>query len=116
MAGRIQSDDYREVDPNFSIPEGLRTFEYKELGDELDTLDTGDGSDTYAEVDEVLYEADDDSDASGDTDDETPPVPEIYGIISQEITTAPDGSQVVNVVLEVEDIDAMSKYDIRFTG
>lgn len=115
MAERVQSDEYRQIDPNFSIPEGLRVFTYGEAATE--DAESGDFEQTavFAEVDELIIDSDEDSEEPFDGDN-TPETPMIFGIISQTITTAPDGSQVVSVVLDVEDVDAMSKYDVRFTS
>ena len=113
MADRIQSDNQREINPNFAIPEGLRVYTYETVAPsplEEQSVD-GAGADLEDDID-----TDESSEEDYESDDDTPDTPDIYGIISQTITTAPDGSQVVNVVLDVEDLEsALSKYDVRFT-
>lgn len=111
MAERVQSDKPRVLDPNFAIPEGVTNFTYKELtdGDES-ALEVR--SNDEAPVSDISVE---DSELDGESDD-TPDTPFIYGIVSQVIRTAPDGSQVVDVVLDVDDIDSTEEYNVRITA
>jgi hypothetical protein len=43
------------------------------------------------------------------------PTPQTLTIVSQTIRIAPDGSSLVDVVIEVEDIPGVSNYDVRVT-
>lgn len=114
MADRVQSDKFREINPNFSIPEGLSVFGYAEISEEGGEADFDVVEVEYIGIDD--FESAEDSEENYDSEDETPPVPEIYGVVAEEILTGPDGSQVVNITLEVEDIEAMTQFDIRFTA
>lgn len=111
MAEKTPASKKRLIDPNFFIPDGVTTFEFTELGDE-DSAELEARSNDEAELGEVSLE---DSDLDEDSDD-TPDAPQIYGILSQVIRTAPDGSQVVDVVLDVDDLNVGEEYDVRITA
>lgn len=109
------SNDTIEFDPNLSIPFGLKDAEYVERNEvtptdiESASEDDDDAVDEFTENDEEFIGTDD------DTDDEALEAPGFMQIVSQVIRTAPDGRQVVDVVLEVEDIEGTEKYDVRVT-
>ena len=102
-------DVVREIDDNFLIPDGLKDTGFAEtVGDEFavdpDTID-------------IQFESIDDGDSELDEDEigndlETP---ENITVITQEVRTAPDGRQVVDIVLEVSDVPGAMKYDVRIT-
>lgn len=116
MAERIQSDKYRQIDPNFPIPEGLSAFTYGDIEDELDEaqIQQSIAEDEMADVDDI-YMSDEDSEEPVDGDD-GPVAPSIYGIVSQTIRTDDAGTQVVDVVFDVETMDDTARYDVRIVA
>jgi hypothetical protein len=103
------------IDPMFYIPPELDIYDYPddstggftsetdELGD--DDLD-GEGDD-FLDSDELLY------DESEDDYYDLPDVPDEFEVISQTIRTMPNGSQVIDLVVEVEDVIGVDTYDFR---
>ena len=102
MAKRSVSRRKIEIDPMFFIPEGMDDFVYTERNN----LKPDDFQDTDADI---TYDIDDGGDS---TDPETP---NIIGIVSQTPRRTKDGHVVIDVVIEVEDIDGVTKYEIRHT-
>jgi hypothetical protein len=41
------------------------------------------------------------------------PTPHILGVIEQTVRTLPSGTQVVDIVLEVEDIPGIEEFEVR---
>lgn len=105
MASRAVKRTQTVLSPMFDIPEGTDEFSYddQELFVEDEIIEETTVDDGYVGGDDF-----------GDYDDR-PGFPDIIGIVSQTIRTTPAGNQVVDVVLEVDDITALSKYEIRVT-
>lgn len=96
-----------EYDPNFFIPEGVKNFRPK-----TDIID--DSQATFEPINEQTETySDEDSELDDDVSDDIPSVPEFISVVSQTVRTAPDGTQVVDMVIEVEDSSDSVKYDIR---
>ena len=100
MAKRSVYNKKTILDPMFPIPEELQGLEY---------------DDFYTDSGEFENESE-----SGDTSsvDDDPalsgvPTPIILGIHSQTIKTTKSGSQVVDVLLDVEGISQDAKYEVR---
>jgi len=91
------------LDPMFHIPEGVDELVYS---DNAGPNGRGAGEDV---TDDSFFGFD-----TGDYSD-TPGVPDILGIISQTIRTNSSGNQVVDVVLDVEDMDDLTEYEVRVT-
>ena len=107
----MATDIWREFDPNLEIPVGLKNARERRSNDAYSTL-----ADPFADIDiqdETLN--DDESELDDDYDDEELGVPGTFTIVSQTVHNAPDGSQVVDVVVEVEDVDGAVKYEVRIT-
>lgn len=105
MANRAVKRGQSVVDPMFHIPDGSDEFIYSDKKVSID-----DSLDDYQEAD-IFFNEDGFEDYT-----DTPGVPDIYDIVSQTIRTNADGSQVVDVVIEVEDLQSnKSKYEIRVT-
>jgi hypothetical protein len=103
MAQRSVRRAATEIDPMFEIPEGVDELVYIDEGYEVDDdeLDgTGDG--TISIVDET----------DGSQGPETI-APYIKGIIEQIVRRQADGSQVIDVVLDVTDIFGANDYEVR---
>lgn len=105
MAQRSVKRSESVIDPMFFIPEGTDEFVYTES--EIEVVDD---ADNFAEI-ESSY--DDGSDFADYSDD--PDTPDILGVISQTVRTSASGSQVVDVVIEVEDIEGIANYEVRVT-
>jgi hypothetical protein len=85
----------RQVSPIFNLPDGLLDYEYEDFYNPTGFVDYDD---------EVLV-------------DEQPigglPTPNALTVVEQIIRTLPDGSQVVDVVVEVDDVEGAVKYEFR---
>lgn len=103
----MASDVTREIDQNFAVPEGLKyttvrvPVEDESSDDDID-IQIGSHLDDSSELDE--------EEISGDIE-----TPENIDIISQDVRTAPDGRQVIDVVIEVTDVVGAINYDVRIT-
>lgn len=105
----MASDIMREFDPRLPIPLGLKNVIIKELPDDEVPPDLFNSE----EWDEGLD--DEDSEIDDDQIDEELDVPGSFEIISQTIRTAPDGTQVVDVVVDVEEVEGAVNYEVRIT-
>ena len=47
---------------------------------------------------------------------EVPAPPAAITVVSQTVKTSPDGRQVINVIIEVDDIPGVQNYDVRVTA
>lgn len=110
--------DKRYVDPMFYIPEGIDedTWAYREDADEItvdneDTSLSEEASDEFGDVDSDVTIVDE-GDAS---EDDAPMVIDNLEVISQVLRRANDGSQVVDIVVEVDDIPGITNYEFRVT-
>lgn len=107
----MQTEIWRDFDPNLDIPLGLKNARYVAKPDVTDTNPEPD-----ADIDiqtETL--SDEDSDLNEDVEDGVLEVPGSFDIVSQTVRTGPDGSQVVDIVIDVEDVDGALNYEIRMT-
>ena len=86
-----------EVHPMFHIPDGADELVYGD--DDFDIPD-----------DSVAGTPITDDDGSDDSN-----TPKILGIVSQTLRRHPDGTTVVDVVLNVSDIVGYDKYEVRIT-
>lgn len=112
MAGRAVKPQVTEINPMFFIPEGIDELKY---GDNLITVEADD-------VDENEFDVDIDADdvdgvgADDGTDySDSPETPTIFGVILQTIHVDDTGSEVVDVVFDVEDVFNVDSYEIRAT-
>lgn len=97
-----------EIDPDLPTP-NVDDEDISEGSTPSTDTGSGDGGD-------VVYQPPTNSDIpaeSGTTD--MLPTPQTITIISQTIRIAPDGSSLVDVVIEVEDIPGVTNYDVRVT-
>jgi hypothetical protein len=108
MATKSVKREGTGVDPMFFIPEGVDELEYLDEESSL-ALAEDEDEEFFTFVDE---ESEDDSDVDyGDA----PETPTILGIVPpQIIRMASDGSEVVDVVFEVEEVNA-DDYEFRVT-
>lgn len=98
-----------EIDPDLPTPNPADDEDISDSTSPSGDTGSGDGSD-------VVYEPPSNNDIpaeSGEVD--KLPTPQTLTIVSQTIRIAPDGSSLVDVVIEVEDIPGVSNYDVRVT-
>lgn len=101
------------IDPRFDVPEGLDSFVYEQSTnpDELNTAPVSDTDVIEIYTGEPSVEETDSDDYTHDA----PPVPQEFTILSQTIHMSPDGRQLVDVEIEVEDIPGVIQIDVRVT-
>ena len=106
---RSVNDDVVIINPLFPIPEGLRDFTYEDREFAFDP-----------DTDKYENDTDDVSVGSEDGEEEepeaVPAVPKTFSIIKQTIRTKADGSQVVDLTVEVEAVKGAEKYEFRLTN
>jgi hypothetical protein len=107
----MTTEIWRDFDPNLDIPEGLINVKVVSRPDVI--IEVGEPDADIDIQDDTLN--DDDSLLDEDSDDEELAVPGTYVIVSQTVRTAPDGTQVVDVVIDVEEVDGAEKYEVRIT-
>ena len=96
--------DTEYLDPTFFIPDGLKEWEYDPNRNLVEYEDDGLGNDTDL-VDE----------GTGSGAPDKLQVPDGFRIVSQKVRKLRDGSQVVDVVLYVDDVPGATKYELRVT-
>lgn len=109
----MATDIWRDFDPNLEIPYGLKNVNVKPTVQEGTVVETFDEPAIDDGIDIIEDEIDDDLNEDFSNDILDPP--DSLVIVSQTVRTAPDGRQVVDVVVEVEDIPSALNYDIRVT-
>lgn len=106
------TDIWRDFDPNLEIPVELKNVRVVPHPENTEDL-----PDPDAEIDiqtETLSDEESELD-DGPADDEELQVPGSFEIVSQTVRTAPDGRQVVDIILEVEEVEGAVKYEVRVT-
>lgn len=106
MAQSAAKREESVIDPMFYIPEGVDELVY----DEQDEFDNTTEQDEFVVTDAYIDYGSDDADYS-----DTPDVPDILGVVSQTLRRSPSGNHVVDLVIDVEDVDSISKYEVRLT-
>lgn len=103
-------------DPTLDVPEGLINVKVGYVDEDEDTLPpvapSQDDWDAIYQSEE--YNEEDDSNEELEGEDFLD-VPNEIVIISQAVRTAPDGSQVVDVVIDVEEVSGLVDYQVRVT-
>lgn len=99
-----------EIDPRFNIPPGVVDMRYKETDAPSDSVSSG------------APESGIPGGSGEPFPTETPgrvsdlPIPNSITVVEQIIKTAPDGTTLVDVIIEVEDSNAfVTQYDVRVT-
>lgn len=93
MARKSVNEKPTTVHPLFNVPEGAIDLAHVESGFRYSEFEAA----TEGEETEVV------------------PVPEGLRIVKQTLRTTKSGQEVVDVVLEVDDVPGVSKYDLRVT-
>ncbi len=106
----MPSDIIREFDPNIFLPEELKDAVMAEPVSDSEIIDQN-------AVIDIQFETLDDIDSSLDEESVNDDIeaPDEITIISQTTRTAPDGRQVVDVVIDVSDVEGAMNYDVRIT-
>jgi hypothetical protein len=102
----MTTEIWRDFDPNLDLPEELKNARYLSLPDvDEDMVD---------DYDPYLETGSDDSDTvEARGVDEALGVPDSFSIISQTVRTAADGSQVIDIVLDLEEVPNAINYEVR---
>ena len=108
------SDIWRDFDPNLELPVGLKNVNVTPTVQEGTVVDNpSDDFDLDVQLESYEDEASDEPDEDVPNDILEPPGS--FEIVSQTVRTAPDGRQVVDIVIEVEDMPGASDYEFRIT-
>lgn len=115
MAKKPVIRDTKVVDPLFYIPKGMDGWEYVAKPVENETSDDSiqlspDGSGDNAPPAEADVHIIDNTKVDGKLR-----APSTLSIVSQKIRRNPDGSAVVDIILDIEDVPGNIKYEIRVT-
>lgn len=106
----MATEIWRDFDPNLDIPIGLKNARVSVAGDSNDIADP------YADIDfQIDTLSDDDSELDEEFVENELDVPGTFEIISQTVRTGPNGSQVVDVVIDVEEVEGAVNYELRIT-
>lgn len=104
----MATEIWRDFDPNLDIPDGLKNA--REITNRDGVADPD--ADLNIQFDTAY---DEDSELDEDFIGEELGVPNSFKIVSQTVRTGMNGSHVVDVVIEVEDVDGAVNYDVRVT-
>lgn len=104
----MTTEIWQDFDPNLDIPVGLVNTQ---IVSNPDVVTTPNLSDTDIQD----GEPDNDSDFEAEDTDTTLAAPQSYAVVSQVVRTGPDGTQVVDVVVDVEDVPGALEYEVRVT-
>lgn len=107
----MTTEIWRDFDPNLDIPIDLKNARVSALPDVTDEIPDPD-ADIDIQEDTL---SDDDSQLDEDESSDELDVPGTFVIVSQTVRTGADGSQVVDVVIDVEEVDGAVKYEVRIT-
>lgn len=107
----MATEIWRDFDPNLDIPIGLKNARVSTKPDVTEELPDPD-ADINEQFETLIDEESElDEEEVGDELD----VPGTFEIISQTVRTGPDGSQVVDIVIDVEEVEGAVKYEVRIT-
>lgn len=104
------------VDPRLFVPDGVIDLNAKSKETDPDNptdipeLDVAD--ETSGEG--VVYDSFDDA-GRDSTENDTLPAPQYINVVSQTVRFGPDGSALVDVTVEVEEVPGVSNFEIRVT-
>lgn len=107
----MATEIWRDFDPNLDIPIGLKNARVASSVDKTSELPEPDADIDIQTETLVDEESELDEEEVGDELD----VPGTFEIVSQTVRTGPDGSQVVDIVIDVEEVEGAVKYEVRIT-
>lgn len=96
------------VSPGVFIPDGVDDLVYIRP-------DTDESYELTGEEENIDYEVTVQNDPESSVVDSGPPIPETFNIISQVIRYNADGTQVVDVIAETEDLPGTDTIEVRVT-
>ena len=100
---------WTDFDPNLDIPIGLKNVKIVAKPD----VENSPSADTVADIQDGDLDSEEEFEA--DDTDETLAAPQSFEVISQTIRTSQDGSQVVDIVVDVEEVAGALDYEVRVT-
>ena len=107
----MATDVWRDFDPSLDIPIGLVNARTTVNADTVDEL-----PDPNADIDfQTDTLVDEDSELDEEYVEDELDVPGTFEILSQTVRTGPNGSQVVDIVIDVEEVEGAVKYEVRVT-
>lgn len=107
----MTTEIWRDFDPNLDIPVGLKNAREAALPDREEDVAEPD-----ADIDFQVETLDDDeSELDEDEVGDELDVPGTFEIVEQIVRTAPDGTQVVDIIIDVEEVEGAVKYEVRIT-
>lgn len=107
----MATEIWRDFDPNLDIPIGLKNARVATLPDVQEDVPEPNAEINVQE--DTL--SDDDSEINEDESGDVLDPPGTFEIISQTVRTAPDGTQVVDVVIDVEEVEGATDYQVHVT-
>lgn len=110
----MTTDIWRDFDPNLDLPVGLKNVNVTPTVQEGLVVDTPEGE-IDPEDTNVIGLIEDEEDLNEDFSNDILEAPGSLEVVSQTVRTAPDGRQVVDLVIEVEDVDGALNYELRVT-
>ena len=109
----MTTEIWRDFDPNLEAPVDLKNVRVTPTVQEGTTQSVIDND---AEIDVQTETLDDiESELDEDYADDVLDTPSAFDIISQTVRTAPDGRQVVDIIIDVEEIVGALDYEVRVT-
>jgi hypothetical protein len=113
----MPTDIYREFDPNLDIPADLKNvIVLSPDKDDDDTVAPVYQDDGVTDPVDQPENPDDTGGGEGDgTVDNTLLPPSYFSVVSRTYYTAPDGTKVVDIVIDVEDVDGAVDYEVRLS-
>lgn len=107
------SDIWRDFDPNLEAPVELKNVNVTTTVQEGTVVESGEND---VELDIQLETLDDEgSELDENASNDILEPPGSFEILSQTVRTGPDGTQVIDIVIEVEDMPGATDYDVRVT-
>lgn len=100
------------VDPLFPIPPGVLEFTYAARDFPFDP----DADRYYSDGEDVSIDEDDTPGGAEDEERSKPRTPRSFRVIKQNVRTRTDGSQVVDLTVEVETVPFADRYEFRITN
>ena len=108
------TDIWRDFDPNLELPIGLKNVNVTPTVQEGTVVESPE-NDVELDPQTESYEDEASDDSDEDIANDILEPPGSFEILSQTVRTAPDGRQVVDIVIEVEDMPGAADYDFRIT-
>lgn len=96
------------IDPRLDVPRGIAGIIYSDPDRDIDFFQT-DNADDLIQSDDII---DGPIPSEPDTDLRAP---SSFSVIEQKVRISPGGQTVVDVIIEIEDVEAIKDYETRIT-